>query len=394
MRDDFLVFGRPALGEEEIAEVVATLRSGWIGTGPRVARFEELFRQYIGAEHAVAVNSCTAALHLAMLVSGVGPGDEVITTPMTFCATANAVLHTGARPVFVDVERDTGNIDPEGIEAAVTPRTKALLPVHFAGRPCRMDVLEALARHHGLLLIEDAAHAIEASFRGRKIGTIGDLTCFSFYVTKNVVTGEGGMITTNRGDLADRIRMYALHGMSRDAWKRFSDEGYRHYEVLVPGFKYNLTDLQAALGIHQLARIGQGQWRRREIWERYDQALADLPVTRPAPVERDVVHARHLYTILVHPEDGGKARDEVLNELIRLKIGTGVHYTALHLHSYYRERFGYRLGDFPNAEHIGDRTLSLPLSAGLTDGDVADVIEAVRTVCGPRRTRPPTSQIR
>lgn len=394
MRDDFLVFGRPALGEEEIAEVVATLRSGWIGTGPRVARFEELFRQYIGAEHAVAVNSCTAALHLAMLVSGVGPGDEVITTPMTFCATANAVLHTGARPVFVDVERDTGNIDPERIEAAITPRTKALLPVHFAGRPCRMDLLEALARRSGLLLIEDAAHAIEAAFRGRKIGTIGDLTCFSFYVTKNVVTGEGGMVTTNRGDLADRIRMYALHGMSRDAWKRFTDEGYRHYEVLVPGFKYNMTDLQAALGIHQLARIDQGQRRRREIWERYDQGLADLPVARPAPVEGDAVHARHLYTILVHPEEGGKARDEVLNELIRLKIGTGVHYTALHLHAYYRERFGYRRGDFPNAEHIGDRTLSLPLSAGLTDRDVADVIEAVRTVWGPCRTRPPTSQSR
>jgi dTDP-4-amino-4,6-dideoxygalactose transaminase len=387
MRQDFLVFGRPAIGEEEIAEVVATLRSGWIGTGPRVARFEEMFRQYVGAEHAVAVNSCTAALHLALLVSGVGPGDEVITTPMTFCATANAILHTGARPVFADVERDTGNIAPDRIEAALTPRTRALLPVHFAGRPCRMDAIEALARRHGLLLIEDAAHAIEASVAGRKVGAIGDLTCFSFYVTKNVVTGEGGMVTTDRGDLADRIRMYALHGMSRDAWKRFSDAGYRHYEVLFPGFKYNMTDVQAALGIHQLARIGAAQRRRREIWERYDQALADLPVTCPAPVAAGAVHARHLYTILVHPEEIGKTRDQVLDELIGLRIGTGVHYTALHLHPYYRERLGHRPGDFPEAEYVGERTLSLPLSARLTDQDVTDVIDAVRTVCRPRRSR-------
>jgi dTDP-4-amino-4,6-dideoxygalactose transaminase len=381
MRKEFLIFGSPAIDEPEIAEVVATLRSGWIGTGPRTARFEAMFKEYVGAEHAMALNSCTAALHLSMVVSGLGPGDEVITTPMTFCATANSILHTGARPVFVDVDRQTGNIDPERIKSAITPRTKAVLPVHYAGRPARMDVIEAVARENGLLIIEDAAHALEASFHGRRIGTIGDLTCFSFYVTKNVVTAEGGMVTTNNAEFAAKIKMYGLHGMSKDAWKRFSDEGYRHYEVIFPGFKYNMTDLQAALGIHQLARITQGASRRQAIWTRYDEAFADLPLTRPAPVEADTVHARHLYTVLVDPEALGKARDQVLGELIAQQIGTGVHYTALHLHPYYRETFGYQRGDYPNAEYIGDRTLSLPLSAKLTDADVADVIDAVRTVC-------------
>ena len=381
MRKDFLIFGSPAIGEEEIAEVVATLRSGWIGTGPRVARFEEMFRQYIGVRHAVALNSCTAALHLSLLTSAVGPGDEVITTPMTFCATANAIVHTGARPVFVDVDRATGNIDPDLIEDAVTSQTRAIVPVHYAGRPCRMDRIEAIARRHGLLLIDDAAHAIEAVFHGRKIGAIGDLTCFSFYVTKNVVTAEGGMVTTNDAELAKKIKMYALHGMSQDAWKRFSDEGYRHYQVLVPGFKYNMTDLQAALGIHQLPRVLEGAGRRRAIWERYDESFADLPVVRPAPVEAGTVHARHLYTILIDTETIGKSRDQVLNELSALNIGTGVHYTPVHLHPYYRERFGYDVGVFPNAEYIGARTLSLPLSTKLTDDDVADVIAAVRRVC-------------
>jgi dTDP-4-amino-4,6-dideoxygalactose transaminase len=380
MRESFLVFGSPAIDEAEIAEVVATLRSGWIGTGPRVARFEELFREYTGARHAVAVNSCTAALHLSMLASGVGAGHEVITTPMTFCATANAVLHVGARPVFVDVDRATGNIDPDRIAGAITPRSKAIVPVHYAGRPCEMDRLSQIAGDHGLLVIEDAAHAIEGVYNGRKIGTIGDLTCFSFYVTKNVVTAEGGMVTTRDPELAAKIKMYALHGMSKDAWKRFSDEGYRHYEVLFPGFKYNMTDLQAALGIHQIGRVTAGAKRRQEIWDRYNDAFADLPVVRPAPIPDGIVHARHLYTLLVQSELIGRSRDQIMDDLIRLKIGTGVHYTALHLHPYYRRTFGYGSGDFPNAEYIGARTLSLPFSAKLTDQDVDDVIEAVRKV--------------
>lgn len=380
MRNDFLIFGSPAIDDAEIDEVVATLRSGWIGTGPRVARFENMFREYIGATHAIAVNSCTAALHLSMIVSGLGRGDEVITTPMTFCATANAIIHTGARAVFVDVEADTGNIDPDLIEAAITPRTKAIVPVHYAGRPCRMDKIEGICRRHGLRLIEDAAHAIESTYRGRKIGTIGDLTCFSFYVTKNVITAEGGMVTTNDDDFAAKIKMYALHGMSKDAWKRFSDEGYRHYEVVFPGFKYNMTDIQAALGLHQLGRIARNAERRKAIWACYDEAFSGLPVVRPAPVEADAVHARHLYTLLVKTEIIGKTRDEVVNELIRFNIGTGVHYTALHLHPYYQETFGHKRGDFPNAEYIGERTLSLPLSPKLSDSDVEDVIAAVRRV--------------
>jgi dTDP-4-amino-4,6-dideoxygalactose transaminase len=368
------------IGEAEIAEVVGCLRSGWIGTGPKVAQFESMFRDYAGARHAVAVNSCTAALHLSMLVSGIGSGDEVITTPMTFCATANAILHTGARPVFVDVDLQTMNLDPAQIKAAITPRTRAILPVHLAGRPCEMDRIEAVARKHGLLVIEDAAHCIEGRYHGRKIGAISPLTCFSFYVTKNIVTGEGGMVTTDNDECAAKIKMYALHGMSADAWARFSDKGYKHYQVVFPGFKYNMTDMQAALGIHQLPRVDHLLQRRNEIWRRYDQALADLPITLPAPAAPDTVHARHLYTILIEPEHCGKSRDQVLQELHKAGVGTGVHYTALHLHPYYRQQFGYKEGDFPNAEKIGASTLSLPLSPKLTDADVETVVSALRRI--------------
>jgi len=238
-REQFLVFGAPLIEEPEVAEVVDSLRSGWLGTGPKVARFEEMFRQYIGAEHAMAVNSCTAGLHLSMVVAGLGPGDEVITTAMTFVATANAIIHTGATPVLVDCDRETGLIDPQRIKDAITPRTRAIVPVHLYGRPCDMDAIMDIAERHNLIVIEDAAHAIETVYKGHKVGNIGHLTCFSFYVTKNVVTGEGGMVTTNNPEFADKIKVYALHGMSKDAWKRFSDEGYKHYQVVVPGFKYN-----------------------------------------------------------------------------------------------------------------------------------------------------------
>ncbi|MBI4583930.1 MAG: DegT/DnrJ/EryC1/StrS family aminotransferase [Planctomycetes bacterium] len=374
-----LIFGSPYIGEEEVAEVVATLRSGWIGTGPKVKKFEEMFREYVGAKHAIAVNSCTAALHLSLLVSGVGPGDEVITTPMTFCATANAILHTGARPVFADVDEATMNIDPGQIQAAITPRTRAIVPVHLAGRPCDMERIERLARTFGLLVIEDAAHCIEGRFHGRKIGALSPLTCFSFYVTKNLVTGEGGMVTTEDDEFAARIKMYALHGLSADAWQRFSDKGYKHYQVVFPGFKYNMTDLQASLGIHQLPRLERFLARRNDIWRRYDEACCDLPIRTPAPPEPDTVHARHLYTIRIDPEECGKTRDQVMGELHERGIGTGVHYTALHLQPYYRERLGYREGDFPNAERIGCSTLSLPLSAKLTDQEVEAVIAALRS---------------
>jgi dTDP-4-amino-4,6-dideoxygalactose transaminase len=385
-RDDFLVFGSPMVGEPEIAEVVDSLRSGWLSTGPKVDRFERLFREYIGAEHAKAVNSCTAGLHLCLLASGIGPGDEIITTPMTFAATANVIVHVGATPVFVDVDRATMNLDPDAVEAAVTPRTRAILPVHFAGRPCDMDRLAEIARKHDLLVIEDAAHAIEAWYHGRKVGSLGDAACFSFYVTKNLVTGEGGMITTDRVEWAESLERYALHGLSRGAWKRYSDEGFKHYEVVCPGFKYNMMDLQAALGIHQLQRIGEYLERRREIWSRYDEAFRDLPVTVPAAEQADTVHARHLYTVLVDIEQLRVSRDEIQQRLHMDNIGTGIHFVALHLHPYYRETYGYVRGQYPNAEYISDRTISLPLSAKLTDGDVDDVIAAMRRACVPRGT--------
>jgi dTDP-4-amino-4,6-dideoxygalactose transaminase len=384
----YIVFGSPLIGEEEIEEVCATLRSGWLGTGPKVRRFEEMFREYVGARHAVAVNSCTAALHLSLLVSGVAPGDEVITTPMTFCATANAIVHAGARPVFVDVDPDTMNLDPAGIEAAITPRTRALVPVHLAGRPCPMDEIRAVADRHGLLVIEDAAHCIEGSYHGQKIGAISPLTCFSFYVTKNMTTAEGGMVTTDDDQFAAKLKMYALHGMSADAWHRFSDTGFKHYQVVFPGFKYNMTDLQASLGLHQLGRLESQLVRRNAICERYDEAFSDLPVRTPAPSEPDTVHSRHLYTLRVVPGRSGWTRDEVLQELHLRGIGTGVHYTAVHLHPYYRETFGYREGMLPHAEAIGASTLSLPLSPKLSDEDVTRVIAAVREVlAGPRQPR-------
>jgi dTDP-4-amino-4,6-dideoxygalactose transaminase len=378
-RRDFLVFGQPLIGEEEIAEVVATLRSGWIGTGPRVARFESMMCEYTGAKYAIALNSCTAALHLSMLVAGIGAGDEVITTPMTFAATANAIIHTGARPVFVDVIRDTMLIDPAQIERAITPRTKAILPVHLAGRACAMDEIIAIARRHGLIIIEDAAHALETRYRNRHVGNIGDLTCFSYYVTKNVTTVEGGMVTTGNPEWADKLRILSLHGMSADAYRRFSSSGYKHYDVVLPGYKYNMTDVQAALGIHQLLRIESALQRRDQIWAYYQENLAELPLALPAPDESDTRHARHLYTIMVGPSRG-ISRDDVLRALKRENIGTGVHYTALHLHSWYRQSYGFRLGDFPNAEWIGERTLSLPLSARLSDDDIKDVSAALYRV--------------
>lgn len=379
-QDDFIVFGAPLIGEEEIDEVVASMRAAWIGTGPKVARFEEAVRDYLGAEHTVAVNSCTAALHLSMLAAGIEPGDEVITTAMTFVATANAIIHAGATPVLVDVDRATGLIDPDAIRAAITPRTRAIVPVHMYGRPCDMDAIQVLASEHGLLVIEDAAHALEARYEGRKIGTIGDLSAFSFYVTKNMTTGEGGMIATSDAGMAARIKTLALHGITADAWKRFTDQGYRHYQCVAPGFKYNMMDLQAAIGLHQLPRVDAWLDRRVEIWDRYDDAFADLPVETPAPAGDDpgTTHARHLYTLLVDPAVAGIERDEMMQRLHERGIGTGVHYVGVHLHPYYRDTFGYEPEDFPNATYISERTLSIPLSPKLTDRDADRVIEAVR----------------
>lgn len=379
-RKDMLVFGKPAIGEEEVQEVVSTIRSGWLGTGPKVNKFEELFREYTGAKYAMALNSCTAGLHLAMVVAGLRPGDEVITTPMTFCATANSVIHAGGKPVFADVDRRTMNIDPQRIEDAITPKTRVILPVHFAGRPCDMDAILDIARRHDLLVIDDAAHCSEGVYKGKKIGNLGDITCFSFYVTKNIVTGEGGMVTTNKEVWADKIKMYGLHGMTKDAWKRYSDEGFKHYQVTFPGFKYNMMDIQAAIGIHQMKRVEPHLVRRNEIWKRYDEAFAGLPLILPEKPETDTVHARHLYTPLLDLDKVKITRDQFQHKLHERKIGTGIHFIALHLHDYYRKTFGYKPENFPHAKFISDRTISLPLSAALTDQDVQDVIDSVREI--------------
>lgn len=377
VREDYLIFGKPDIREPEIDEVLATLRSAWIGTGPRAARFERQFAEYVGTPHAIAVNSCTAALHLALIAMGLQPGDEVIVPAMTFASTANVVVHAGGRPVLADVRRDTMCLDPDEIVRLTTNRTRALIPVHFAGRAADMTAVVELAERRGLVIIEDCAHAIETLYHGRHAGTIGPIGAFSFYATKNVVTGEGGMVTTSNQAWSDRLRTLRLHGLSGDAWKRFSDEGFKHYEVAEPGFKYNMMDLVAALGIHQLARVEENHHRRRQIWAQYDEAFSDLPAFLPAAEEHGTRHARHLYTLMLDVDRLTADRDTVQMALHRQRIGTGIHYRALNLHAYYQRALGYGPGQFPNAEWISARTLSLPLSPSMTDTDVDDVVFAV-----------------
>lgn len=378
----FIVFGSPLIGEKEIAEVEACLRSGWLGTGPRVARFEADFAAYLGtdAAHVAAVNSCTAALHVSMIAAGLDPGAEVITTPLTFCATVNAIIHAGLTPVLADVDPVTQCISPDAIEAAITPRTQAILPVHFAGRPCEMDRIMAIADKHKLLVIEDCAHAIETEYHGRKAGTFGDFGAFSFYATKNVVTGEGGMILGRSEAHIARAKVLALHGMSKDAWHRFGDKGYKHYQVVECGFKYNMMDLQAAIGIHQLARVEKNWLRRREVWNHYQQALADLPIGLPAEPAPGTRHAYHLYTVMIDRDRCGIERDQFLDRMNAQRIGIGVHYLSLPEHPYYQQRFGWRPEQWPNAMKIGRETVSLPLSAKLSESDVARVLSAVRNL--------------
>ncbi len=338
----YVALSPPAIGAEEIANVLATLESGWLTTGPRVTEFEAQFAAYVGAHHAVAVNSCTAALHLSLLASGIGPGDEVITTPLTFCATANAIIHTGATPVFADVDPVTRNLDPQAVAAAITSRTRAIVPVHLGGHPAEMVRLRELAAAHDLMIIEDAAHAVETRSRAGKVGTTADFTCFSFYATKNLTTGEGGMVTTADPQAAQWLRTAALHGLSRDGWNRYAKGGSSHYEVLLAGFKYNMTDLQAAIGIGQLARLEAHHARRAAISATYDAAFADLPVTLPSPVARGERHGHHLYAILVHRDANGRDRDAMATMLADSGIGTSIHFHALHLHRFYAEKLGTR----------------------------------------------------
>jgi dTDP-4-amino-4,6-dideoxygalactose transaminase len=378
MRTDYLVFGRPLIGDEEIAEVVASMRAGWLGTGPKVAEFERRMAEYKGVKHAIAVNSCTAGLHLSCVGLDIRPGDEVITTAMTFCATVNAIIHAGATPVLADIDPISNNIDPEEIRRRITPKTRALLPVHYAGRACDMGAITAIAKEHNFLLIEDCAHAIEAEWRGQPAGTFGNCGVLSFYATKNLVTGEGGMILTNDDALAARVKNLALHGLSKDAWKRFSDDGYRHYDVVEVGFKYNMMDLQAAIGLHQFDRLAAMGKRRIELWNRYNEAFADLPIGTPAPLDPDSRHALHLYTIELDAARCGITRDAFMNALHRRNIGTGVHYRSIPEYSVYQGRFGWRPEDWPHAAQVGRTTVSLPFSAALTDADADDVIAEVR----------------
>lgn len=373
-------FYRPDIGEAEMAAVVDTLRSGWLTIGPRTQEFEQRFANFVGAPHAVAVSSCTAALHLALDCIGIQPGDEVITSTLTFTATGATIVHAGGRPVLADVSPDTLNLDPQDVERKITRRTRAIVPVHFAGHPAPMDELLALAREHNLVVVEDAAHALPATYRGKMVGTIGDLTAFSFYATKNLCTGEGGMLTTARGDWAEQLRMRRLHGMSRDAWRRYSAEGQWRYDVTYPGFKYNMTDIGAALGLVQLQRLPELHRRRVELVQLYGTLLSDLeeielPVHLP-----EVAHAWHLYVVRLRSEMLRIHRDEVMEQLKRAGVATQVHFIPLHLHSYYRAALGVQPETLPVATAMADRILSLPLYTRMDADDVAYVCDQLRRV--------------
>lgn len=403
MREMFLSFSPPLIGEEEIEEVIDTLRSDWITTGPKVRRFEQAFAAFLGAPAALALNSCTAALHMALVVLGIGPGDAVITTPMTFCSSVHVIEHMGAMPVLIDVEPDTLNIDPAKIaqvleqmaqgkwrSSAISHQPKAIMPVHLYGHPCDMDSLLEIAQEYDLAVVEDAAHALPAKCKGRTIGSLSTfssstiLTCFSFYATKNLTTAEGGMLT-GPPELIEQARIWSLHGMSRDAWKRYSAEGSWYYEVVCAGFKYNMTDIQAAIGLHQLRKLPQFQGRRREIVHRYNEAFSQfeelqIPTQRP-----EVEHAWHLYVLRQNLGMLTIDRARFIEELKARNIGTSVHFIPIHLHPYYRDKYGYKPDDFPVAYREYQRIISLPLYPRMTDRDVEDVIEAVADVVKQHR---------
>jgi dTDP-4-amino-4,6-dideoxygalactose transaminase len=376
---EYLPFALPDIGEEEIAEVVAALRSGWVTSGPRVAQFEREFLEYTGAAHALAVNSCTAGLHLALTALGIGPGDEVITTPLTFCATVNAILETGADAVLADVGEDL-NLDPGAIARAITPRTKAILPVHLAGLPCDMNAIWRLASEHGLRVVEDAAHAVGGCYAGRRIGAgESDAVAFSFYATKNLTTGEGGMVTTDSEALDERMRIACLHGISRDAWNRYAEKGTWYYEVVDRGFKYNMPDIAAAIGIHQLRKLDRMNERRAEIARSYNAAFQDVPELEVAPEHAGSCNAWHLYILRMNLDALDIDRGRFFEEMRARRIGCSVHFIPIPLHPYYRKVLEMRdpcsraLAEYP-------RLLSLPLYSSMTDDDVRRVIEAVRGI--------------
>jgi UDP-4-amino-4,6-dideoxy-N-acetyl-beta-L-altrosamine transaminase len=381
VRDKFLPFCTPHIGEEEKAEVIAALESGWLSTGPRVQRFEEEAGRYLDAKHAIGVSSCTAGLHVALVAAGIGRGDEVITSPLTFVATANVILHCGATPVFADVDPQTYNISVDRIAEKITPRTKAIIPVHYAGQSCDMDGIMTLARKHNLLVIEDAAHAIGTKHNGRLVGSSPErVAVFSFYATKTITTGEGGLVATGLDDLAAKIRVLSLHGITHDAWKRYSAAGKWYYEVLYPGFKYNMTDVQAALGLCQFKRLEGFISRREEICQKYDRAFEQLNAVKTPFVADNCRHSRHLYPIVLDLQRLRIDREQFIEALRAENVGTSVHFIPVHLQPYYRDRFSYRRGDYPVTESIYDALISLPLYPHMTESDVDDVIAGVRRI--------------
>jgi dTDP-4-amino-4,6-dideoxygalactose transaminase len=380
MNCEYIPFHSPKIGDDEIQSVVDTLKSGWLTTGPKVKRFEEDFAKYVGCRHAVAVNSCTAAMHLALDAVGIREGDEVIVPTMTFAATAEVVLYFKANPVLVDCQLDTLNLNPDRIEAAITSKTKAIIPVHFGGQPCDMDRIQEIAKEYKLKVIEDAAHALPARYRDRKVGAIGDITCFSFYATKTITTGEGGMSTTENDEYADRMRMMSLHGISKDAWKRYTAEGSWYYEILFPGYKYNMTDVAAAIGIEQLKKCDLFWQARQKIAASYDEGFADLEEIQRPISRHELQHAWHLYVIQLNLDRLSISRTEFIEALKENRIGTSVHFIPLHIHPYYRDTLGYRADDFPNAQAAFARLVSLPIYPGMTESDVQNVIEAVRKI--------------
>ena len=385
VRESFLAFASPIIEEEAIESVTETLKSGWVGTGPKVKLFEEEMAKFLEVKNALALNSCTAALHMALMALGVGPGDEVIVPDMTFCATVNSVMFTGAKPVFADVDYETMNMTAETARKVLSPRTKVILPVHMAGMPVDLDPILKLAKEKDLYVVEDSAHAVEAMYKGKRTGTIGDLGCYSFYVTKNLTTAEGGMLVTDDDAQALIARQASLHGMSADAWKRFSSQGFKHYEVVRLGYKYNMTDIQAAMGLVHLKKLDGYLKRREEIWAKYDYGFKDLPLKVPSEIpgsySQGSTHSRHLYIIRLELDKLKISRDEFMAALQQENIGIGIHYRALHEHPLYVGNFGLVANNYPNASKLSSEILSLPLSPKMSDQDVEDVIKAVRKLC-------------
>lgn len=382
VRSRFLPFGAPCLGQEEINEVADTLRSGWIGTGSKVQRFEQNFAAYIGTQYAVAVNSCTAGLFLSLLVSGVEAGDEVITTPLTFAATVNVIEHLGARPVLADICPDTLNIDPVLVKQAITPRAKAIVPVHFGGLSCNMNELKNISESRGIPIVEDAAHAIGTRYNGKMAGSFGDLAAFSFYANKNLTTAEGGMVTTDDVDLIKEIRMLSLHGLSSDAWKRYKNRRLVKSEIMHPGYKHNMPDIMASIGIHQLAKQEKFLKSRQRIAVIYDEAFKDLPFRRqyrPLDLENNR-HSLHLYVLIIEEPYWRVNRDDLIDALLMENIGAAIHYQTIHTHPYYKAKYGFEPSDYPHAYEIGENILSLPLTPGMSHEDVENVVHAVLKV--------------